>query len=199
MICLSETFSNSTVPITDGNIPINGCSLLRAGHLKNIKRGGVCIYFKGSLLLIKRNNLTNLKYCFVTKVSVNNEKCFFTCFYWSPCQNPDELEQFCTNFYLLLSSINNLHLTCPILIGDFNVKCSKWYASNNNNNAAGIELDSITLSSGYSQIIDKPTHFVNGSSPCIDLIFSSNVSLTKKNIMTPFYGWGSTASRLEPL
>ena len=26
-----------------------------------------------------------------------------------------------------------------------------------------------------------------------------NVKLLKKNFMAPFYGWGSTASRLEPL
>ena len=30
---------------------------------------------------------------------------------------------------------------------------------------------------GYSQIIDKPTHFTNNSSSCIDLIFTSNPSI----------------------
>ena len=28
-------------------------------------------------------------------------------------------------------------------------------------------------------MIDKPTHYINESSPCIDLVFSSNVSLKK--------------------
>ena len=42
-----------------------------------------------------------------------------------------------------------------------------------------MELDNITMTSGYNQMIDKPTHCINESSSCIDLIFSSNVNLTK--------------------
>ena len=47
------------------------------------------------------------------------------------------------------------------------------------NNAAGIELDNITSTSGYNQITNIPTYFVNGSSSCISVIFSSNESLIK--------------------
>ena len=35
----------------------------------------------------------------------------------------------------------------------------------------GRELEALTSASGYSQLIDKPTHFFNGGSSCIDLIF----------------------------
>ena len=49
----------------------------------------------------------------VTEFSVNNEKCFFTCFY--------------------RSLIHDSHPTCSILIGDFNAKCSKWRNSDKNN------------------------------------------------------------------
>ena len=35
------------------------------------------------------------------------------------------------------------------------------------------------MKSVYNQIIDKPTHYINESSSCIDLIFSSNGNLTK--------------------
>ena len=93
-------------------------------------------------------------------------------------QSHDELERFWVNFDLLLSNINDLHPTCSIVLGDFNAKCSKWCASDRNN-SAGIELDNITTTSGYNQMIDKPTHYINESSSCIDLIFSSNVNLTK--------------------
>ena len=103
---------------------------------------------------------------------------FYVSLYRSPSQNHDELERFCTNFDLLLSNINNLLPTCSIDLGDFNTKCSKWCASDKNN-TAGIELDNITMTSCYNQMIDKPTHFINESSSCIDLIFSSNVNLTK--------------------
>ena len=46
-------------------------------------------------------------------------------------------------------------------------------------NTASIELDNITMTSGFNQMIDKPTHYINESSSCTDLIFSLNVNLTK--------------------
>ena len=46
-------------------------------------------------------------------------------------------------------------------------------------NIAGFEIDNITTTAGYSQLTNKPTHFVNGTSSCIDLIFTSNVSFTR--------------------
>lgn len=55
--------------------------LLRADHPNYIKRGGVCIYFKESLSLIRQNDLTNIKDCLVTEISVNNEQCSFTFVY----------------------------------------------------------------------------------------------------------------------
>ena len=64
------------------------------------------------------------------------------------------------------------------MLGDFSVKCSKWRASDKNN-TAGIELDNITMTSGYNQMTDKPTRYITESSSCIDLIFSSNVNITK--------------------
>ena len=46
-------------------------------------------------------------------------------------------------------------------------------------NTASLELDSITTTASYSQMIYKPTHFINESSSCIDLIFPSNTSFAK--------------------
>ena len=44
VICISKTFLNSTYEYKD--LPLNGYSLLCAVHAKNVKKGGVCIYFK---------------------------------------------------------------------------------------------------------------------------------------------------------
>ena len=127
LVCLSETFLDSTIPNDDVNIQINGYSLLRAYHPNDIKRGGVCICFKESLPLIRRNGLTNIKDCLVTEINVNNEKCFFTCLYRSPSQSHDEFERFRSNLNLLFSNINDLHPTCSIVLRDFNAKWSKWH------------------------------------------------------------------------
>ena len=40
----------------------------------------------------------------------------------------------------------------------------------------GLELDSLTSSAGYHQIIDKPMHVINNFMSCIDLIFCTNQS-----------------------
>ena len=129
-------FLDSTIPDDDQNIQTNRYSLLTADHPNNIKRRGIYIYFKETLPLITRNDLTNIKDCLVTKINVNNEKCFFTCLSRSPSQNHEHLkmmnkiiEHFCVNFDSLLSNINNLYPTCSTVLGDFNAKCSKWCSS----------------------------------------------------------------------
>ena len=160
------------------NININGYSLLRVDHPNNIKRGGVCTYFKESLPLIRRSDLSNMKEFLVTEINVNNKKCFFACLYRSPSQSHEELESFRSNLDSVLSNINDQHTVCSIVIGDFNAKCSKW-CTTDKDNTAGLELDSITTTAGYSQMINKPKHLINESLSFIDLIFSSNTSYVK--------------------
>ena len=46
-ICLSETYLDSMTP--DNLIEIDGNNLVCADHPNDIKRGGVCIYYKESL------------------------------------------------------------------------------------------------------------------------------------------------------
>ena len=65
---------------------------------------------------------------------------------------------------------------CSIVTGEFNARCSRWW-KNDITNLQGQELGSLTLSAGYNQIIDKPTHVINISMPCIDLIFCTNQSV----------------------
>ena len=48
-------------------------------------------------------------------------------------------------------------------------------------NSIGQELDSLTSSAGYSQIIDKLSHIVNNSMSCIDLIFCTNANVISKH------------------
>ena len=102
-IGFSKTFLRSTVPINDGNISIDWYSLLEVDHPNDVKRGGVWMYFKESLPLIKINDLNNGKECSVTEVNGKNEKHFFL---MSPSQNHHDLEQFCNDFDLFFSSID---------------------------------------------------------------------------------------------
>ena len=48
-IFISETYFDSSVIERNRSFQLNGYDLLRADHPNNIKRGGVCIYYKESL------------------------------------------------------------------------------------------------------------------------------------------------------
>ena len=49
IICISESFLDSTISDNDNIIHMEGYNLIRTDHPDNIKRGGVCLYFKESL------------------------------------------------------------------------------------------------------------------------------------------------------
>ena len=162
ILCLSETVLDSTIPHNDENINISGYSLLRVDHPNNIKRERHSMCFKELLPLIRRSYLNNMKEYLVTEIHFNNKNCFFTCFYRSQSQSHEELESFCSNLDFLLFNRNDQHPACSIVIGDFNAKCSKECITDKEN-TAGLEVDSITTTAGYSQMINKPTHIFKES------------------------------------
>ena len=76
---------------------------------------------------------------------------------------------------ILSNNIISLNPETLIIPEDFNEKCSKRYSFDRSDNI-GKELDTITSTAGYSQIIDK-TIFQTIFKSCIDLIFTSNLSI----------------------
>ena len=49
IICLSDTFLNSSLQSDDESLVLNGYKLIRADNPGDIKRGGACIYFRETL------------------------------------------------------------------------------------------------------------------------------------------------------
>ena len=45
IICLSETYLDSSIPSDDDNLELPGYNLVRTDNPTNTKRGGVCIYY----------------------------------------------------------------------------------------------------------------------------------------------------------
>ena len=123
IICLSETFLTSDTQDDDEKIKIDGYNLIRADHPSDSKKGGVCIYYKEHIPLIKRDDLCMLDECLVTEIRSQNEKCFLTCIYRSPSPNCDEFDNFCLNFESILNQINNEFPLCSVVTGDFNARC----------------------------------------------------------------------------
>ena len=86
IICLTETFPDSSVEIDDDRISIPRYNLLHADRPSNTKREGFCVYYKDHLPIIKRKYLCQLNECLVTELRIGKKKCFFTCLYRSPSQ-----------------------------------------------------------------------------------------------------------------
>ena len=63
-----------------------------------------------------------------------------------------------------------------VMLGDFNAKFKTWCASDNNM-PEGTRLKSLTSCLGFQQLIAKPTHTLQNSASCIDLIFTSQPNL----------------------
>ena len=118
--------------------------------------------------------------CLVKEIRSQNEKGFLTCIYCSPSQNHHEFQNSCANFDTLLNNIKDEFPICSVFTGDFNDRNSIWW-KNDITNSAGLDLESLTSSAGYTQIIGKPTHAVNSSMSCIDLIFCTNINVISKH------------------
>ena len=75
--CISETFPNSSVQTND-RISIDGYNFIRADHPSDLKEGGVGIYYKEHLSLIKRV-VYALDNCLVADIHLQGENYFLTC------------------------------------------------------------------------------------------------------------------------
>ena len=147
VICLSEIFLNSTNSNDDERINIKGHNLLRVDRSSNKKRGGVCMYNKEHLPIIKRDDLCTLKECLVMEIRVDQKKFFFSCLHRSPSQKQDEFEEFYNDLNLLLFNINDVNPTLSVITGDFNAKSSRWW-SLDKDNAEIQEINSLPSACG---------------------------------------------------
>ena len=70
-ICISETYFDSSVESEDDDLRINGYKLIQMDHPMNTKRGGVCMYYKESLV-VKMINISYLQECLLCEVVIDN-------------------------------------------------------------------------------------------------------------------------------
>ena len=74
IICLSETYLDSTIQSDNDNLEIPGYNLVRSDHPSNNKRGGVCIYYKASLPL-RVINICFLQECIIFEEMIRDQQC----------------------------------------------------------------------------------------------------------------------------
>ena len=61
-----------SVSLGDHNLSIQGYSLIRADHPDDVKRGGVCLYFKENLTLKVIDN-SFIAQCIVCEITLQNQ------------------------------------------------------------------------------------------------------------------------------
>ena len=88
ILCLSETYLDSTISSNDSNLIIPGYKLYRADHPSNVKRGGICIYYK-NLLPLKVTNIQYLQECINFEMKIGDKLCNFVALYRSPSQSQE--------------------------------------------------------------------------------------------------------------
>ena len=175
VICLSETYLDSTVASDDENLEITGYNLVRSDHPANTKRGGVCLYYK-TCLPLRVLDIQYLNECINFELKIGDKLCTFVALYRSPSQSLDNFETFIDNFELNLETLSRKNPFLLVAIGDFNAKSKVWYC-NDNTTSQGKALENVTSQFGLHQVIKEPTHILHNSSSCIDLIFASQPNL----------------------
>ena len=174
-ICISETYFDSTILEGDKSFRLNGYSILRADHSNNVKRGGVCIYYKESLG-VRNVKLSNLSQCVICKVSLQNCKGCIGVVYRSPSQDSIKFENVLSDFDKLLSKIASTNSLFIIILGDFNARSSSWWKEDKVT-TEGTHLEALTSLHNFYQLISEPTHLLPHSNSCINLIFTDQPNL----------------------
>ena len=185
VICVSETFLDSSFPKNDERLELKGYEILRSDFPGNKKRGGVCVYYKEDLPVEPRYDLADLDQCVVLEIRVKRSKCFVSCMYRSPSDSNDEMNDFCQKFESTCSKIALENPLASFILGDFNAKSAKWWEYGETN-ACGLLLDDISTTYNYTQLIREPTNFDPTKAPsCIDLIFTTQPNIVMESGVIP--------------
>ena len=99
-------------------------------------------------------------------------------------QNQGEFEHFLLSLENLLGNIRNQDPAFTILLGDFNAGSKSLWVHDITNNE-GTQVESISSLYGFSQLISEPTHILQNSSSCINLIFTDKPNLVINSGVKP--------------
>ena len=100
VVCISETYLDSTTTIDDKNLETARYNLLRADHASSSNRGSVCVYYKSSLAF-RLIDVHSLQECLIFEILIGGKLCNLISLYRSPSQS--------SNFFEELQTIYNSH------------------------------------------------------------------------------------------
>ena len=102
LICLSETYLDSSISTEEKSLIIDGSKLLCADCPSDTKRGRACIYHTESIS-VKVMKLSQLPECLVCEVLIQNKRGFLVALYHSPSQSQNCFQMLLHEFEKLLA------------------------------------------------------------------------------------------------
>ena len=149
-------------------------NLHRADHPSNVKRGGICIYYKNCLPL-KVANIQYLQESINFRVKIGK-----LCNFVALDRSKVNLKMNSKNLELNLDKVSTNNPFLTVVLGDFNANWNLWY-KNDKTTYEGSTIDSIASQFGLHQLIDETTHLTRNTLLCIDLIFTSQPNLVMES------------------
>ena len=149
-------------------------TLVPVNNPANTRRGGVGLFYKNSLPVVIRNDLS-FEESIVAELKFGRKKKCFTVLYRSPAFDHNS-----PNFQTFLSDFNNLYAKIkaenPFAVffkGDFNAHSKYWWPDGDAT-TEGSEIEFLLSSLGLSE----PTNFEPNNNPsCIDLVITDQPNL----------------------
>ena len=184
IISLCETSLNDDVAVPEDLI--KGYRFFSLDHPSGEKKGGVGIFYKETLPLKIRNDLS-FEECIVVELIFGHKKIFFTVLYRNPINKADspEFANFIHNFEQLYQNILNENPFTMLFAGDFNAHSTNWWHEGDNT-SEGIQLDNLFEDLNLTQLISEPTHFREHCNPsCIDLFLSDQPNVVLESGVRP--------------
>ena len=176
IISICETSLNEGIDVPDPLL--NDYTFISANHPDNVTHGGVGLFYKNSLPITHRDDLS-FDESIVMELKFGRKKIFLTVLYRSPSYKygSSEFDDFINNFRNMYSKIEAEGPYATFFTGDFNAHSQFWWPDGNTN-AEGRGIESLFSSLNLTQIISEPTHYQPGKLPsCIDLIVTDQPNL----------------------
>ena len=172
LISICERSLNDSVELPE--ILLNDYSFVSANNPTNTRHGGVGLFYKNSLPVIVRNDLS-FGESIVLELHFGRKKLFFTVLYRSPAFNhiSPEFQSFLLNFENLYSRIKAENPLAMFFTGDFKGHSQFWLPEGDTTDE-GTDIDKL----GLSQLLSEPTNFEPHKNPsCIDLLVTDQPNI----------------------
>ena len=171
LISICETCLNNSVELPE--TLLEEYTFVPVNNSANTRRGGVGLFYKNSLPVVIRNDLSFAE-SIVVEMKFGRKFFFFTVLYRSPAfdHNSPNFQTFFSNFSNLYAKIKAENPFAVFFTGDFNAHSKYWWPDGATA-SEGSETELLLSSLGLSQVISEPTNFEPNKNPsCIDLVIT---------------------------